>query len=765
MKGSVSTLVPLFLRTRSFRLAMLPLLVAAALGWTSYLSLESRHLSPEQQVVSVLGGSDGETTMAAPVPPGRSPADTGRLFDGVEVDAVRLLASLEVQTTAGSKGLSYYEQPLPNPSVAGDLELASGRWPTRPGEVAVSEATELRVGSELRPVHGELKLTVVGVVSSVWASSQEVVHGAPGTWRTWQISPAAVERAGITSYREVYWSSPDPAAAASRLDREVETGGLDPSYTAEEIRAKASSFSAKAWMERRLPAVLAVWLGALMTGALMLRALRRTTVPLRRVGLPTRDLHRAAVLAALCAATAVLAGAWLGSLAATAAMRRFLLAGDRPLPPFQWWGSPIGVGVLTGLAVVGLLTALPTGARPRPASRRALPPRVMAVAGAVLCVLAIVGAFQGRGYTAILLTMLASCLGTALIAGAAMSLLPSHGAVGPGLLARRLVNRQAGGLTGLVVVVALLSSIVGSTFAVAAGLTAHLNASSSTGMPPGLVAFKGTAPGQPPDGELHAQFQQDMGLGDPVVVWYADQPTEDGDYESWWAVRDVADAEAIFGELTGEQEHALASPRGLPLTTEPGGTETALVVHEDLKYLQSLRRGEPGRPARVDTLWVHSGLTPAQDRQAARWAEENSVNPVMVWPTSVTDPIPISMGVQLSATAFTLLALLVCAVGMRGLVRSLVPLLAGLKASGLGARWLRSAVLQVSLLVGSMATLGGLAGILLSLFTINPLVNNTIVVGSLPWVALALVAVGGLLGSLLGGAAASWRVRAGERRA
>ena len=71
----------------------------------------------------------------------------------------------------------------------------------------------------------------------------------------------------------------------------------------------------------------------------------------------------------------------------------------------------------------------------------------------------------------------------------------------------------------------------------------------------------------------------------------------------------------------------------------------------------------------------------------------------------------------------------------------------------------------MSLLVGSMATLGGLAGILLSLFTINPLVNNTIVVGSLPWVALALVAVGGLLGSLLGGAAASWRVRAGERRA
>ena len=71
MKGSVSTLVPLFLRTRSFRLAMLPLLVAAALGWTSYLSLESRHLSPEQQVVSVLGGSDGGTTMAAPVLPGR----------------------------------------------------------------------------------------------------------------------------------------------------------------------------------------------------------------------------------------------------------------------------------------------------------------------------------------------------------------------------------------------------------------------------------------------------------------------------------------------------------------------------------------------------------------------------------------------------------------------------------------------------------------------------------------------------------------------
>lgn len=497
----------------------------------------------------------------------------------------------------------------------------------------------------------------------------------------------------------------------------------------------------------------------------MVRSLRRTIIPLRRVGLPTRDLHRAAVLAALSSGVAAMAVAWLSSLAATALIRQVILAGDRPLPPFQWWGPPMAIGASAGAVVVALMAALPAEPRLRGAGRTGIPPRAMAVLGGVLCIVAVVGAVPGQGYSAVLLTMLASCAGAALLAGGAMSVMPKDGAVGPGLLARRLVHGQAAGLTGLAVAVALLGSIVGSTFAVAAGLNAHLNASSSSGMPPGLVAFKGSAPGQSPDEDIHSQFQRDLGLEDEVVVWYADQSSSDGGYESWWAVSDVASAEALFGELTKEQEDALASPGGLPLTTEEGGDGVALVVDSDLKYLQSLRLGQPGSPAQVDTLWMHSGLSPEQDRQAARWAEQRSLNPSMVWHTTVAPPIPLSMGVQLSAAAFTLLTLVVCAVGMRGLVRSLLPLLAGLKASGLGARWLRSAVLQVSLLVGSVATLGGLVGILLSVFTINPLVNNNIALGSLPWLAIALVAAGGLLGSVLGGAAASWRVRAADRRA
>lgn len=216
------TLLGLFLRTRSFRLALVPLLVASLLGWTSYLVLESRHLSPEQQVVSALGESDGVTTMAAQVAPGRSPADTGHLFDGVQIDAVRLIAQLDVETHEGQMGLVYHEQPLPNPSVTGDLNLASGRWPSRPGEVAVHEGTGLSVGGELRAVHGDLALTVVGVVSSVWSASQDIVHGAPGTWKEWRISSREVQEAGVTSFREVYWSSPHPAEVVSRLDRNVE---------------------------------------------------------------------------------------------------------------------------------------------------------------------------------------------------------------------------------------------------------------------------------------------------------------------------------------------------------------------------------------------------------------------------------------------------------------------------------------------------------------------------------------------------------------
>lgn len=767
MNGAVGALVPLLLRTRSFRAAMVPLLVAALLGWTAYLSLEARHLSPDQKVTAALGGSDGATTVPALLDPGQAGPDLPVTFRGVHVDAVRILSVIDLETPTGQQGFTYQEQPLPNASIEGVLELREGRWPARPGEVVVSAASGLRVGDRLSAVHGKLNLTPVGVVSPVWERTAPLVVAAPGTWARWKVTPQEAQESGLQGYREVFWSSSDPAGAVTRLDRHVESGELDPSHTAAEVRAQATAFSGRAWLERRLPAVLAVWMGALATGGLLLRAVRRTTLPLRRVGLPTRDLHRATVLAAGLATGVVLVVAWLGALAATAVVRTTVLAdGDAPLPPFRWWGPPLWIGALTAAFVVLVLAALPVEQRRRRSRRRALSARVMAVAGAALCALALVGTLQGKGFTGILLVLAASCLGTALLAGAALGLVRATGPVGSGLLARRLVARQAVGLTSLVVVVALLSGVVGSTFAVAAGLITHLNASSSTGMPPGMAAIRPLEPGERPPEDLAGQFRQDLGLGEPVTVWYGFTPGEEGREVPWWAVAQVADAERLFGDLTPDQEKALASRAGLPVVTDASDAHgPVLVVGQNLKWLQAVKLGEPKSSADTEVLWVHSGLTPEQDRQAAHWAEDHGRSPYAVWATHVADPIPIATGVQLAAGAFTLLTMLVCGLGMRGLVRSLMPLLAGLRASGLGARWLRAAVLQVALLVGCVAAAGGLAGVLLSVAGANPLVNHTISLGSLPWLALGLVAVGGPLGAVLGGLLASRRVRVQERRA
>lgn len=87
--------------------------------------------------------------------------------------------------------------------------LESGRWPSRPGEVAVTEPDDLRapVGSTLE-VLGDVRLKVVGTVDDRPADTTNLLFG-PGTWA--DLDPALHEGfPALAAQLDLMWSGDKP---------------------------------------------------------------------------------------------------------------------------------------------------------------------------------------------------------------------------------------------------------------------------------------------------------------------------------------------------------------------------------------------------------------------------------------------------------------------------------------------------------------------------------------------------------------------------
>ena len=370
--GVVRRLAARFARSGPVRPSALALTIAAMVLVLSFTTLQSLGLSRAQLADRDLAGYDGSVQSLAPV------RDDGSVATAVE-DALEGAGASRVMTELmsydlhpdydSSQLLVYLENEWAQGARGDRFELADGRWPTRPGEVVVTEPVAARAnGPELVVMSGRTRLDVVGTVEDRYGRRANEVLGAPGTWagQNWkEIAPAFPNASATPTF---FWSgiTPDEAiaavAAATQADEEGEAAIrlsmasrdallADPSQSM--VDGYPLAFTVPSWV---LPIVLPV---LAMLGAE--RRSRPALEAMRGVGIRTREAATALWLGAasrlvVAAFSGVVAGAVLGWLIRPILAR----VANQPLSDYPWpWMPSLRIlGLTLATAVVSLLVAI-----------------------------------------------------------------------------------------------------------------------------------------------------------------------------------------------------------------------------------------------------------------------------------------------------------------------------------------------------------------------------------------------------------------------
>ena len=355
-----------FMRGRRLLYSSLTVAVATAFLVATYMSLHALSPTTAQRVEQQLGRYGASVDLGGIVPdvqPGRrapldrlaAAADRAGLPD-LDVE----LASIDVQATVpGSPRVFYTERDWTAEPLPGRYALSRGHWPSRPGEVTLTNPSALGVEAlgELEVFSGRDTFVVVGLAADRYGVFPQVL-AAPGTWATLDPSLARDFSATLATPR-VYSSTTDTLRMARFVNAAVghrsRLGIADAAARVETASSLARTAEA-VWFERlpaayRVPAVLLPLLAVLLMIALDDAWLRSRLLALTDAGvarLPAVYALMAAVLATAVVAAAV--GAAVGGLTGLAA--RPLLSAVHPLPL-----SPLVAPVVPMLSAVGVMLA------------------------------------------------------------------------------------------------------------------------------------------------------------------------------------------------------------------------------------------------------------------------------------------------------------------------------------------------------------------------------------------------------------------------
>ncbi|MFF7446466.1 MULTISPECIES: FtsX-like permease family protein [unclassified Streptomyces] len=247
------------------------------------------------------------------------------------------------------------------------LELTSGRWPTRPGEIVLSagyEGPAFDLGSTLKTsdAAGSPALTVVGFALSVGRTAD--------AWATPAQVTALSEDTPVTSqmlYRlQDADTKGDIAAGRDRLAAAVPSGGLlgtrsylDTKRAADQNAAPTIPFLVAFGVLGIVMSVIIV--GSVISGAVG-TSLRRIGI-LKAIGFTPREVVRAYVAQALVPATAGIAlGVVLGNLMALPLLEDTeTIYGSASLSVAWWVDVLVVAGTLLVVGVAALMPALRAG--------------------------------------------------------------------------------------------------------------------------------------------------------------------------------------------------------------------------------------------------------------------------------------------------------------------------------------------------------------------------------------------------------------------
>lgn len=404
-------------------------------------------------------------------------------------------------------GVDYLEAPWPGLR-GSNYALIDGRWPRRPGEVALVNYRDqdTRLGTTLDVLGGKDRATVVGIASGE-LSRQRAVLAAPGSWARFGAGETNGQLAEITGQVSLLFAEAVSTEKAKVIagemaeslygDKKVEPAGA--LITSESAAARAM----RPWIDRSpilfwFPGLALVAAASYLTFAGLSRSLVPAISAMRRTGLATATAVSAPWSAVL---SRVVAGAVCGYFAGWIVGRQgggvMASRWGNPSPRLDWPAETIAIGIVGVLA--GAMAAwyalrsrvLP----PRQAAARGVEgqawDRLVTVASAGLgCVAVFLLVTMHSPWQ--MLTFVCVCIGLAALGARRLTLMVAAMLPG-GQLSGRLVKRLISTyLLRTASFVAVLAVGLGLSTAIAISVQSAVAAertSQGTTAPPGFVAL------------------------------------------------------------------------------------------------------------------------------------------------------------------------------------------------------------------------------------------------------------------------------------
>ncbi|MEU0589005.1 hypothetical protein [Streptomyces sp. NPDC006132] len=375
--------------------------IAALFVMAMFIVLKTLSLSGEQVADRDLGRFDASVGYGSiQLPPGDgafAPELQSRVKDVGITDAMIMLSASDVQLdTTPVRNVTMLEADWASSPYPSRYELRSGRWPSRPGEVVVTETQDTRTApGETLTVLGNVRLKVVGTADDRNADTTNLLAG-PGTWATLDAGLAEGYPA-LGAQPVLLWSGSTPQPAISAFTSAIRTWEKEQDRPADGAVAVAETLNLRSddraegfWIEKTpagytIPA-LVVPLGAvLLVFGLNDRRFRRTMASLTSLGVSRSTAAMGLTLAALFwSLVAAAAGAAAGL--ATGAGARLLISHlrQRPAGPIDGLVDP-ALRLLAVITLTSLIAGLAVARTRRdnaPSPRRAGAERVTAKAPA-----------------------------------------------------------------------------------------------------------------------------------------------------------------------------------------------------------------------------------------------------------------------------------------------------------------------------------------------------------------------------------------------
>lgn len=191
----------------------------AALLVVTWTIMTAWSLSAAQVAQRDLGQYELRLTSTAMIRPGPNVAlsRVETLTRSPDVSAASVLVSFDVKPVGREAEFTEYRESDWHQRPFTGITLTDGRWPARPGEVALAGPISTRVGSELEVLAGRSSFHVVGRVDDSY-SAYPLLLGGPGTWTSLPAS-IAYAREGLGANLSILTNRRDEPRARTALTR------------------------------------------------------------------------------------------------------------------------------------------------------------------------------------------------------------------------------------------------------------------------------------------------------------------------------------------------------------------------------------------------------------------------------------------------------------------------------------------------------------------------------------------------------------------